>query len=69
MELRKVAENILVEDSGAPLHECIAELEKERGALRVPLDHSIEDYEMVVAGNRKFSSERDQLKIHRESAS
>jgi hypothetical protein len=29
MKLAKVAENILAEDSGAPLRECIAELEKE----------------------------------------
>jgi hypothetical protein len=28
------------------------------------LDHSTEDYELVVASSKKLSSERDQLKIH-----
>jgi hypothetical protein len=60
MKLAKVVENILAEDRGAPLRECIVELEKEQGVLRIDLDHSIEDYEMVVASNRKLSSERDQ---------
>jgi chromosome segregation ATPase len=63
MKLAKVTENILAKDSGAPLRERIAELEKERGVLRLALDHSAEDYELFVAGSRKLSSERDQLKI------
>jgi hypothetical protein len=53
MKLAKVAENILAEDSSAPFCECIAELEKEQGALRLTLDHSAEDYELVVAGSKK----------------
>jgi hypothetical protein len=63
MKLAKVAENILAEDSGASLCEHIVELEKEWGALRLALDHSAEDYELVVAGSRKLSFECDQLKI------
>jgi hypothetical protein len=43
MKLAKVAKNILAEDSGARLRERIAELEKERGALQLALDHSTED--------------------------
>jgi hypothetical protein len=31
------------------------------------VDHGAEDYEMVVAGSRELSSERDQLKICCES--
>jgi hypothetical protein len=57
VKLARVAENILAEDSSAPLHEPIAELEKERGALQLALDHSTEDYEIAVAGSRKLSSE------------
>jgi hypothetical protein len=64
MKLAKVVENILAEDSGAPLHERIAKLEKEWGVLWLALDHSTEDYELVVAGSRKLCSEHDQLKIH-----
>jgi hypothetical protein len=63
MKLAKVAENIIAEDTGAPLRERIAEHEKERGALQLALDHSVEDYELVVAGSSKLSSEHDQLKI------
>jgi chromosome segregation ATPase len=67
MKLAKVAKNILAEDSSARLRERIAELEKERGALQLALDHSTEDYKIVVASIRKLSSECDQLKIHCDS--
>jgi hypothetical protein len=42
-------------------------LENEQGALWLALDHSTEDYEIVVVGSRKLSSERDKLKIHSDS--
>jgi SMC interacting uncharacterized protein involved in chromosome segregation len=67
MKLAKVAVNILAEDNDAPHHERITELEKERGAVMIALGHSAEDYEIVVAGSRKLSSEHDQLKIRCDS--
>jgi SMC interacting uncharacterized protein involved in chromosome segregation len=67
MKLAKLAKNILAKDSGAPLREHNAKLEKEQGALWLALDHSTEDYEIVVVGSRKLSSERDKLKIHSDS--
>jgi SMC interacting uncharacterized protein involved in chromosome segregation len=63
MKLTKVAESIIAEDSGAPLRKHIAELEKDRDMLRLALDHSTEDYYIIVAGSRKLSSECDQLEI------
>jgi hypothetical protein len=63
MKLTKVAESIIAEDSGAPLRKHIAKLEKDRDMLWLALDHSTEDYDIIVAGSRKLSSECDQLEI------
>jgi chromosome segregation ATPase len=67
MKLTKVVENIITEDSGAPLRERIADLEKRREALQLALEHSHEDYELAVADCKKLSSECDQLKIRCDS--
>jgi hypothetical protein len=60
--LTKVAETIIAEDSGDSLRRRIMELEKDKDALQRALDHSTEDYNIVLAGCKKHASERDQLK-------
>jgi hypothetical protein len=67
MKLTKVAEGIIAEDSVALLHKHVVELERDKEVLQLAVDHSAEDYEMAVVGNRKLSSERNQLKIRCES--
>jgi hypothetical protein len=67
MKLTKVAESIIAEDTGASLHKRIAELERDKKVLQLAVDHGAEDYEMVVVGSRKLSSECNQLKIRCES--
>jgi LPS O-antigen subunit length determinant protein (WzzB/FepE family) len=67
MKLNKVAESIIAEGSGASFCKRIAELERDKKALQLVVDHSVEDYKMVVAGSRTISSGRDRLKIRCES--
>jgi hypothetical protein len=67
MKLTKIAEGIITEDSGASLCERIADIERDKEVLQLAVDHTAEVYEMAVVGNRKLSSERDQLKICCES--
>jgi hypothetical protein len=43
------------------------DIERDKEALQLAMDHTAEVYEMAVVGNRKLSSERDQLKICCES--
>jgi hypothetical protein len=42
----------------------MAELEKDKEALQLPMDHGIEDYNLLVMGNKNMSSEHDELKSH-----
>jgi hypothetical protein len=67
MKLAKIVESIITKDSGASLHKRTMELERDKEVLQLAVDHSAEDYVMVAAGNRKLSSECDQLKTHCES--
>jgi hypothetical protein len=39
MKLTKDAESIIAEDSGALLHKCIAELQRDKKALKLAMDH------------------------------
>jgi DNA repair exonuclease SbcCD ATPase subunit len=64
--LIRAAETIITEHSGTPLHRCIAELEEDRNALQRAVDHSIEDYILLVIGNKSLLSERNDLKSHCE---
>jgi hypothetical protein len=67
MKLTKVAETIIAEDGGDLLRCHIAELEKDKDTLQCALDHSTDDYNIVVADCRRLASERDQLKLWCES--
>jgi hypothetical protein len=52
----------LLRIAGAPLSWHIAELKTDRDTLQRAVDHSIEDYNLVVMGNGNLLSERDELK-------
>jgi SMC interacting uncharacterized protein involved in chromosome segregation len=62
MKLTSAAETIIAEDSGASLHNRVTELEKDKNALQRVVDLVIEDYNLVVTGNKKLASECDKLK-------
>jgi hypothetical protein len=44
MKLTKVAKSIIAEDSGALFHKRIAELERDKKALQLAVEHSTDDY-------------------------
>jgi hypothetical protein len=67
MKLTKAAETIIAEDNGALIQKCIAELEKDKQMLQRVMDHSAEDYDLPMAGNRKLVSQRDHIKHRCES--
>jgi hypothetical protein len=62
MRITSTAETIIAEDSGSSLHERITELDKDNNVLQCAVNHGIEDYNLMVAGNKKLASERDKLK-------
>jgi hypothetical protein len=62
MKLTSAAETIIAEDSGASLHNHVTELEKDKNVLQRVVDLVIEDYNLVVTGNKKLASEHDKLK-------
>jgi uncharacterized protein with PhoU and TrkA domain len=62
MKLTRDAETIIAEDDGASLHKCILELENDKDMLQHAVDLSIGDYNLLVVGNKKLASERDELK-------
>jgi hypothetical protein len=61
MKLTRAIGTIIVEDSGASLHRCVAEHEKYKDALQHDIDHGIEDYNLLVIGNKSLASEYDEL--------
>jgi hypothetical protein len=67
MKLTKVAETIIAKDSGDSLQKCIAELERDKDALQRVVGLNAEDYDLVVAGNKKLAFEHDQLNLRCES--
>jgi hypothetical protein len=64
--LIRAAKTIIAEDSGASLCRRIAELEEDKNTLQHAVDHSIEDYNLLVMGNKSLLSERNDLKCHCE---
>jgi molybdopterin converting factor small subunit len=67
MTLTEAAGTIIAEDDRASLRKRIAELEKDKSTLQRVVDLGTEDYNLVVTGNRKLSSQRNELKLHCES--
>jgi hypothetical protein len=60
--LTRAAKTIIAEDSEALFCRRIAELEEDKNMLHHIVDHSIEDYNVLVMGNKSLSSERNELK-------
>jgi uncharacterized protein YlxW (UPF0749 family) len=73
VKLTKVAETIIAEDSGAPLRKCIAELEAENSRLKDvaaesaetidtlqrAVDNGVDDYNLLLEGNKSLLAERN----------
>jgi hypothetical protein len=57
--LTKAAEAIIAEDSRASLHQRIAELKAEKEMLQRVVDNGIEDYDLLLEGNKSLLAERD----------
>jgi hypothetical protein len=57
--LTKAAKTIITEDSGASLRQRIVELEAEKNTLQRVVDNGIEDYDMLLEGNKSVLVERD----------
>jgi hypothetical protein len=64
--LTRAAKTIIAEDSGESLHRRIVELEDEKNTLQRVVDHSIEDYNLLVMGNKSLLSERNDFKCRCE---
>jgi hypothetical protein len=67
MTLTEAAGTIIAEDDRASLWKRIAELEKDKSTLQRVVDLGTKDYNLVVTGNRKLSSQCNELKLHCES--
>jgi hypothetical protein len=66
MKLTRAARTIIAEDSGASLHRRVMELKKDMDMLQRVVDHSIKDYNLLVAGNKSLASKHDELKYRCE---
>jgi hypothetical protein len=66
LKLTKAAKTIIAKDSRVPLCWRIAELEEDKNMLQCAVDHSVEDYNLLVMGNKSLLSERNELKCHCE---
>jgi hypothetical protein len=66
MKLTRATRTIIAENSGVSLHRHVVELEKDKDTLQRVVDHGIEDYNLLVAGNKSLASEHDELKSHCE---
>jgi hypothetical protein len=59
--LTKAAKTIIAKDNGASLHQRIVELEAENNMPQCVVDNGIEDYDMLLEGNKSLLVERDDL--------
>jgi hypothetical protein len=62
MKLTRAASTIIGEDNGASLCCRIADLEKDKDTLQLVVNHGIEHYDLLLAGNEKLASEHNKLK-------
>jgi hypothetical protein len=63
VKLTKDAETIITEDSGASLRQRIAELEAQKNTLQHVVDNGIEDYDMMLEGNKSLLAECDDFRF------
>jgi hypothetical protein len=61
--LTKDAETIITEDSGASLRQHIAELKVQKNTLQHVVDNGIEDYDMMLEGNKSLLAECDDFRF------
>jgi hypothetical protein len=66
MKLTRVAGTIIAEDSGVSLRRHVIEHGKDMDVLQCAVDHGIEDYDLLVTGNKNLVSELNELKSHCE---
>jgi thioredoxin-related protein len=59
--LTKVAETIIAEDSGASLHHRVAKLKAEKDTLQHVVDNGIQNYDLLLEGNKSLLVDRDDL--------
>jgi hypothetical protein len=59
--LTKAAETMIAEDNRASLCKHIAELKVEKNTLQCAVDNVIEDYDLLLEGNKRLLAERDDL--------
>jgi hypothetical protein len=64
--LTNVAETIITEDSGALLHQRITKLEAEKNTLQHAMENGVEDYGLLLEGNKSLLAERDDFCYHCE---
>jgi hypothetical protein len=64
--LTKALETIIAEDNGASLCQRIAELEAEKDTLQCAVDNGIEDYDMLLEGNKSLLAEHDDIRFYCE---
>jgi hypothetical protein len=67
VKLTKVAETIIAKDSSDSFWKRITELGRDEDVLQCAVDLNDEDFDLVVAGNKKLASERDQLNLRCEN--
>jgi hypothetical protein len=64
--LTKAVETIITQDSGASLCQHITELEAEKNMLQCTVENGIEDYDLLLEGNKSLLAERDDFRYHCE---
>jgi hypothetical protein len=62
MKLTRAAGSIIAEYSGASLYRHVTELENDKDVLQRTVEHGIEDYDLLVIGNRSLLFEHVELK-------
>jgi hypothetical protein len=62
LKLTRAFRTIIAEDSRSSLCRRVAEHEKDKDALQRVVDHGIQDYDLLVKGNKNLASEHDELK-------
>jgi hypothetical protein len=65
--LTKAAETIIAKDNGASLRQRIAELKAEKNMLQRAVDNGIEDYYLLLDGNKSLLAEHDDLHFRCEN--
>jgi hypothetical protein len=64
--LTTAAKTIINEDSGASLGKHIAKLKAEKNTLQCAVENGIEDYDLLLEGNKSLLAERDDFHYHCE---